>query len=203
MVDQQLGELVVRARTGPRNDCPGASPIVQFPGRNSNTSTTPAHKDLASESRSLQYPPLLVKRSVAPALFAFNQLASWMNPVVVTHSSSKLGPKVRANRIFYARHRIAHLAGCQRERAPSNGAAGSRPPSAVVLLRRAGRQSKLLLPPRCRQHAEVHDSLHFFFETHWDHEPGRVAFVRAPRSVTARTLARPFPGCSVGKIVSG
>jgi hypothetical protein len=43
-------------------------------------------------------------------------------------------------------------------------------------------------------------SLHFFFETHWDHEPGRLAFVRAPRSVTAQYFDVPVYGLLVGKI---
>jgi hypothetical protein len=47
------------------------------------------------------------------------------------------------------------------------------------------------------------ESLHFFFETHWDHEPGRVAFVRAPRSVTAQYFDVPVYGLLVGKIGSG
>jgi hypothetical protein len=47
------------------------------------------------------------------------------------------------------------------------------------------------------------ESLHFFFETHWDHEPGRVAFVRAPRSVTAQYFGAPVSGLLVGKIGSG
>ena len=46
-------------------------------------------------------------------------------------------------------------------------------------------------------------SLHFFFETHWGHEPGRVAFVRAPRSVTAQYFDVPVYGLLVGKIGSG
>jgi hypothetical protein len=55
-------------------------------------------------------------------------------------------------------------------------------------------------PPKTRRFME---SLHFFFETHWDHEPGRVAFVRAPRSVTAQYFGAPVSGLLVGKIGSG
>ena len=51
--------------------------------------------------------------------------------------------------------------------------------------------------------ARFMESLHFFFETHWDHEPGRVALVRAPRSVTAQYFDVPVYGLLVGKIGSG
>jgi len=53
------------------------------------------------------------------------------------------------------------------------------------------------------QKAWFMESLHFFFETHWDHEPGRVALVRAPRSVTAQYFDVPVYGLLVGKIGSG
>jgi hypothetical protein len=54
-----------------------------------------------------------------------------------------------------------------------------------------------------RQMRRFMGSLHFFFETHWGHEPGRVAFVRAPRSVTAQYFDVPVYGLLVGKIGSG
>jgi len=61
---------------------------------------------------------------------------------------------------------------------------------------RIGR-AKLLLPPRCRQHAEVPGSFHAMFSAHRDHEPSRSESARKRLGLRRRSLrSRRFAWCS-------
>jgi len=192
-LDQQLGELVVPGAKPAQGTIVAAHPaiVTVLPAEIRHLNDA-AHKDLASESRRCNIRRFLVKRLLRPP-FCVQQLASWMKPVLL------LTRPVNSDREVGQTESFTRAIGSPTSRAaPKRTCAQQRAAGVSSTLRSSSATEGGSAEPSffCRRDAgstlRFMDSLHFFFETHWDHEPGRVAFVRAPRSVTAQYFGAPF-----------